>query len=106
MPAPRLLIDAEGEVAAFASVATLFFGSDKVFFYRYVDGTREAIRLLLHALPAVAAALECVGVGGYGPTLPWLLEILDQSPVYQRGTATEQHEFHWKPAEFDSLGGA
>ena len=63
-------------------------------------GRSDHVRLLLHALPAVAAAHGCVSVGGYGPTLPWFLALLDASPVYQRGTATEQLEFHWSPAEF------
>lgn len=102
-PSPRVLIDESGGIAAFASLAKVLFGETPVLFYRYMDGPPEAVRRLLHALPAVATELGCVACGGYGPTLPWFVANLDESPVYTRSTATEQHEFHWRPADYDTL---
>ena len=102
-PKPRVIIDESGGIAAFVSLAKLFFGDTPILFYRYMDGSPEAVRLMLHALPAVAAELDCERCGGYGPTLPWFLAHLDESPVFERATTTEQHEFHWKPADYDTL---
>lgn len=68
--------------------------------FRYSDGSPEALRVLLHCLPKVAAEEACKTAGGYVPTLPWLIELLDESPVYKRMTQTEQHEFHWANADF------
>ena len=58
--------------------------------YRYCEGSAEALSLIFHSLPMLAHKLGCNAVGGYVPTLPWLIEILDASPVYTRMTATEQ----------------
>ena len=60
----------------------------------------QALGLLYHTLPSVAHKEGCDSVGGYVPTLPWVLEIFDSSPVYKRMTATEQAEFHWHPAAY------
>ena len=102
-PQPRLIIDASGGIAAFVSLAKIFFGDTPILFYRYMDGPPDAVRLLLHALPGLAAELGCEACGGYGPTLPWFLAHLDDSPVFKRATATEQHEFHWRPADYEAL---
>jgi hypothetical protein len=58
--------------------------------HRYADGTPEGLALLLNMLPALAHELGCHTCGGYVPTLPWILEIYEASPVYERATATER----------------
>ena len=100
MPAPRLLFDAHGELVAFATLAVLQFGAMRVLMHRFADGTPDGLERLLHCLPSVAHGHGCATVGGYVPTLPWLLEIFERSPVFKRATATEQFEFVWKNAAF------
>jgi len=103
MPQPRLLLDARGELVAFASIAHLRFGERFFLMHRYADGTPEGLALLVHMLPALAHELGCHTCGGYVPTLPWILEIYEASPVYERATATEQWEFHWRNVDFANL---
>ena len=48
--------------------------------YGYLDGTEQGVALLLGLLPHVAHAQGCMGTGGYVPTLPWLIQILEARP--------------------------
>lgn len=100
MPAPRLLLDAAGAIVGFISLARIRFGDTHFLMHRYADGTPEGLELLMHCLPSIASANGCQGSGGYVPTLEWLLDIFARSTVWKRATATEQHEFHWKNADY------
>jgi hypothetical protein len=98
MPPPRLLLDADGRLVAFALLAEVKFSGTPYLMYRYMDAASAAhLNVLVHQLPGVARGLGCTAVGGYIPTLPWMLEVIEvQSTVFARATKTEQHEFHWR----------
>ena len=90
MPAPQLLFDERGELVSFATLAILQFGTTRYMMHRYMDGEAAAVELLLHALPSIAHENKCDIIGGYVPSLPWLIDIFERSSVYARATATEQ----------------
>jgi len=68
--------------------------------HRYVDGTEHGIKLMFEALPYLAKEAGCNGSGGYIPTLPWFIQILEDNEDWKRGTETEQWEFHWKNVDY------
>ena len=102
IPTPQLLFDERGELVSFATLAILKFGPTRFMMHRYMDGEAAAVELMLHALPSIAHDNKCDIIGGYVPTLPWLIDIFERSSVYTRATATEQHEFHWHNAKYAS----
>lgn len=100
VPEPRLLYNTKGELIAFVNLAMIRFGPTWFLNQRYMDGTEgDGYEVLLHQLPALAAEYKCDAVGGYVPTLPWVLDTFERSPVFKRQTDTEQWEFHWKNVE-------
>ena len=100
VPSPRLLLSASGALVAFMCISFFQMGDQRFCMFRYADGAYDELRVLLHCLPSIAHGLKCVGCGGYVPTLPPIIAFMDASEKYKRATATEQHEFHWKNAEF------
>ena len=92
---------ASGELVAFALVSVMQFGPTKFLMHRYADASsEEAFEALLHTLPALAHENGCEGCGGYTPTLDWIISMYERSQVFKRQTTTEQHEFHWKNADY------
>ena len=71
-------------------------------FQKYIDGeTPEDVGLLLDALPYVARDEGCAAVGGYVPSLEWVIALHDErKETYQRATATEQWEYAWRNAGY------
>lgn len=100
MPTPRVLFDEAGELIAFGAFAKHRFGQIIGLLPQYTDGTPAGFELYVRCLPYVAHELGCDRVGGYVPTLPWILEVFERSPDFERATATEQCEFHWRCADY------
>lgn len=99
-PAPMLLLDAQGQLVAFAIMSVVTFGTTRYLVKKHADGTADGLRALLHALPKIAHTEECDVVGGYMPTLDWVVAMLDESEVYARQTQTEQIVFTWRNADY------
>jgi len=99
--APRQLVDGSGAVVGLSVLAKMQFGPMSIMFHGYTDAaTPELVRLLLHALPAVAHAEGANMVGGYVAVMDCTVELFEKSPVYTRMTETEQLEFHWHNKDF------
>ena len=99
-PSPILLFDASDQLVAFAVLSIMCFGQHNYLVKKHCDGTIEGIGLLLHQLPRIGKEAGCDSVGGYSPTLDWVLGVLDNSPTFKRQTQTEQMEFHWLNADY------
>merc|ERR1712086_381892 len=99
-PKPKLIIDADSKLVALAHPGIFVFGPMRYYMHRYVDGTEHGIKLMFEALPYLAKEAGCNGSGGYIPTLPWFIQILEDNEDWKRGTETEQWEFHWKNVDY------
>lgn len=87
-------------------LAKVQFGPLTVMFHGYADAaTPELVRLLFHALPAVAHSEGASMTAGYSPVLEWTEALFEKSPVFTRMTATDQLEYHWRNADYVDAAG-
>ena len=100
-PSPKVIHDASGTLVAVAVPRRFQFGDQKWLMYCYVDGTEDGIKAMWDSMPSLAEQEGCpAGAGGYVPTMDFILDYFDNSPIWQRGTQTEQYEYHWRNADF------
>ena len=102
-PQPRLLYDASAALVGVANVSLVKFGEDVFMMHKYMDSaTEEAFEILMTMLTDFAREVGATMIGGYVPTLDWVIELYENSSLYKRATETEQWEFEWKPADYAS----
>ena len=104
-PAPLLLRDEVGRLVGICSLGKITVPEDGAMvtylLQKYVDGASSvAIGCMLDALPYVARDEECAAVGGYVPSVDWMVALFEQrSAVWARATATEQAVYAWQNAQ-------
>jgi len=99
-PTPKVMLH-DGAIVAMAVPRRFQFGEQPWLMYCYVDGTEAGARAMWDSMPHIAHKEGCTaGSGGYVPTIDFALEYFDNSPIWERGTQTEQHEYHWRNADF------
>merc|ERR1712194_15820 len=90
VPVPLLLFDNNDALVGLCMLGIFQIGEMKMLNHRYMDGTKEAFETLLRVVPAHAHGLGCSSCGGYFPaSLPWLTDLFENHPGFERGTQTE-----------------
>jgi len=99
-PLPQLILDSSGSIVALATLGRLKFGEMKIMMHKYMDGTKEGLKLMLESLPGIAKEDGCHQVGGYVPTHDLVLGLIEENKSFTRMTETDQWEYHWLNGDY------